>query len=255
MIKDLNLDPPSFVTHISALEFQRLLDGIQGVFLHILCCFSAEKNTNGKDKTVSSSSFLQLNNFGLQQTNRNAVFWKGFLNFTILKEKRKSKVIFPAFSLLLTLKLSNHFTTLLIITLFPCGQKVNKNVQCLEGRLLSRDRGSSSILETVVKLRTIWPIYLLLEKEQSPCQLELCLPAVWKSLKMELTTRCQWKISIATSISHALHLFVTVSVQGKWPQTLFEPDFKFSQNKLILHCGWEEMDCIHEAKSATVNPI
>lgn len=85
---------------------------------------------------------------------------------------------------------SNNFTTFLIITLFLCGQKVNKNVQHLEGVLLCRDQDSSSILETVVKLETIWPIYLLVEKQQSPGQLELCLPVFWKSPKLKLTTRC-----------------------------------------------------------------
>lgn len=82
------------------------------------------------------------------------------------------------------------FTTFLTITLFLCGQKVDKNIQHLEGTLLCRDQGSSSILETVVKLETIWLIYLLMEKPQAPGQLELCLPAFWKSPKLKLMTRC-----------------------------------------------------------------
>lgn len=156
----------------------------------------AERSRNGKDKTVFPSFFLQVKQFCfIANTNGSAAVQNGFLDFAILKwkdENRVSLLLFLSFSHsdFLCSHCSNNFTTLLIITLFLSGQKVDKNIQRLEGTLLCRDQGSSSILETVVKLETIWPIYLLMEKPQAPGQLELCLPTFWKSPKLKLMTRC-----------------------------------------------------------------
>lgn len=90
--------------------------------------------------------------------------------------------------------------------------KGEQNVQSLEGVLLTGDQDSSSIRETVVKLETIWPIYLLMEKQWSPGQLELCLPTFWMSEKLRLMAKCSWKLGIATLRFISLTPFVTDSV-------------------------------------------
>lgn len=131
----------------------------------------------------------------IANTNGSAAVQKGFLDFAILKWKEEKLgndcCFFSAFhTQTVCAHYAKNFTPFLIITLFLCGQKVHKNIHHLESTLLCRDQGSSSILETVVKLETIWPIYLLMEKPQAPGQLELCLPTFWKSPKLKLMTRC-----------------------------------------------------------------